>query len=254
VPTWGNRLRGAGYSCWATGKLDLTPGTDYGLHEAGTDHRRSGTPHITSLFRAPMCYRATMRNQVNGSFKKIEGHDQKVFENALHFLQNEAGRAGKPWAMIVLLVGASAQWVTGFLVDWLHRSRYRARSRSIPAITGFVLSAAGLAALRLTSSAHAGVLCFGLATFGAEMTVSPSWAFCIDLGKGRSGSVSGAMNMVGNLGSFVSASLFPWMYKLTGDAMSYFLLAGALNLLAAAMWLAMKSSKPVMLLEKPCEA
>ena len=50
------------------------------------------------------------------------------------------------------------------------------------------------------------------------MTVSPSWAFCIDLGGKKSGSVSGAMNMIGNFGSFVSASLFPVLYRWTGSA------------------------------------
>ena len=157
------------------------------------------------------------------------------------------------YSMIVLLIGASAQWVTGFLVDRLHRSHYRSNSRRIPAITGFVLAAAGLVALRLTSSVDAGVACFGLATFGAEMTISPSWAFCIDLGKGKSGSVSGAMNMVGNLGSFVSASIFPWMYNLTGDSMTYFLIAGVLNLAAAGMWLGMDAARQGIVLEKPCE-
>jgi ACS family glucarate transporter-like MFS transporter len=116
------------------------------------------------------------------------------------------------------------------------------------------LATAGLTALRLTTTAPAGVACFGLATFGAEMTISPSWAFCIDLGKKKSGSVSGAMNMVGNLGSFVSASVFPLMYRLTGDSMAYFLTAAALNLGAAAMWLAMETSKPEFVMEKPCEA
>jgi ACS family glucarate transporter-like MFS transporter len=158
------------------------------------------------------------------------------------------------YSMLVLLIGATAQWVTGFLVDRLYRSRYRAHSRRIPAISGFLLATAGLTALRLTITAPAGVACFGLATFGTEMTISPSWAFCIDLGKRKSGSVSGAMNMVGNLGSFVSASVFPLMYRLTGDAMAYFLTAAGLNLAAAAIWLAMEASKPDLVMEKPCEA
>ncbi|MCC7018076.1 MAG: hypothetical protein IT564_12850, partial [Rhodospirillales bacterium] len=109
------------------------------------------------------------------------------------------------------------------------------------AMTGFLLSAAGLGAIHFTSSAAAGAACFALATFGAEMTISPSWAFCIDLGKKSSGAVSGAMNMVGNIGSFTSASVFPVMNRVTGGAGAYFLTAAALNLLAVLCWSRMRA-------------
>jgi len=48
-----------------------------------------------------------------------------------------------------------------------------------------------------------------LAIFGADMTLSPSWALCIDIGKKNAGAVSGTMNMAGNLGSFLTALAFP---------------------------------------------
>ncbi len=147
------------------------------------------------------------------------------------------------FSMIVLLIGATAQWVAGFMVDRLYRSPLRAHSRRIPAMAGFILSAAALAAIRLAASPEASVACFAIATFGAEMTVSPSWAFCIDLGGKKSGTVSGAMNMIGNFGSFVSASLFPVMNRWTGDATAYFLVAAALNVLAGTAWLRMSAPR-----------
>jgi len=65
---------------------------------------------------------------------------------------------------------------------------------------GLGLAAAGLLAV-LAEAPDAAVLCFTLAVFGADMTISPSWVFCADVaGQGR-GSVSGAMNMLGNIGS-----------------------------------------------------
>ncbi|HWB87510.1 MAG TPA: MFS transporter [Bryobacteraceae bacterium] len=156
------------------------------------------------------------------------------------------------YSTIVLLIGATAQWITGFLVDRLYRSRCREFSRSVPAIIGFLIAAAGLIAIGFTRAPWAGAACFALATFGVEMTISPSWSFCIDLGKKKSGSVSGAMNMVGNLGSFVSASLFPLMYQSTGDAKSYFLLAAALNVAAATVWLAMRAGQKDLAIEESC--
>ena len=96
------------------------------------------------------------------------------------------------------------------------------------------------------------MLCFTIAVFGAEMTISPSWAFCMDIGGARSGTVSGAMNMVGNLGSAASAMLFPWFIanvtlpvvaERTGTANAFFVFAAGLNLLAAATWLGMNPQR-----------
>jgi ACS family glucarate transporter-like MFS transporter len=144
------------------------------------------------------------------------------------------------YSMIVLLIGASAQWVAGFTVDWLYRSRWKEHSRRIPAMAGFALSAAGLLALLQATSPEAAVACFAIATFGAEMTISPSWAFCIDLGGKKSGAVSGSMNMIGNFGSFVSASIFPVFYRLSGGPGLYFGVAALLNAVAAIVWLRMR--------------
>jgi ACS family glucarate transporter-like MFS transporter len=153
----------------------------------------------------------------------------------------QLSREAASWySMLVLLTGATAQWTAGYVVDRLYRSKWQAHSRQVPAMGGFLLSAAGLAALVLSTSPQAGVACFAVAAFGAEMTISPSWAFCIDLGRRKSGAVSGSMNMIGNFGSFVSASVFPLMNRLTGDATAYFTTAAVLNLFAAAAWARMR--------------
>lgn len=143
------------------------------------------------------------------------------------------------YSTVVLLVGATAQWVAGSLVDTLYRSRLRPHSRRIPAIAGFLIAATGLLLLPVARTVEMAVVCFIIGTFGAEMTISPSWAFCIDLGGNRSGLVSGSMNMIGNLGAFVSASVFPVLYHWSGSATLYFVIASLLNVLAAGLWLRM---------------
>lgn len=138
------------------------------------------------------------------------------------------------YAMIPLLVGATAQWATGTMVDKLYRSRYQTWSRRLPAMLGFVLSAAGIVAIPHVSEVRVAVVLFTIAAFGAEMTISPSWAFCMDLGGKKSGAITGSMNMLGNLGSFVSANLFPVL-----DA-HYFTLVMVLNLYSAVAWYFMR--------------
>jgi len=44
----------------------------------------------------------------------------------------------------------------------------------------------------------------------AEMTISPNWSFCMDIGGESSGAASGAMNVLGNLGSAFSTIVFPY--------------------------------------------
>ncbi|MBM3784446.1 MAG: MFS transporter [Acidobacteria bacterium] len=150
------------------------------------------------------------------------------------------------YSTVILLVGATAQWVSGFTTDWLYK-RYPSWSRRGPALGGFLLAASALTMLTQAESAESAVAFFTLATFGTEMSISPSWAYCIDIGGGKSGAVSGAMNMVGNLGAFVSANAFPFLAKMNGgDASLYFTVAAGLNLIAAFLWWTMPGpAKPI---------
>lgn len=144
------------------------------------------------------------------------------------------------YAMIPLLVGGTSQWVAGGVTDALYRSRYRRWSRRAPAAFGFLLAAAGLLLVASRATPAAAVACFAVATFGAELTISPSWAYCMDIGGNRSGAVTGTMNMAGNLSSFASANAFPLFARLTGGATAYFVTAAALNLIGMGCWLRMR--------------
>jgi len=144
------------------------------------------------------------------------------------------------YATLPLLFGATAQWVTGALVDRLYRSPFQAWSRAFPAMLGFGLSTAGLLLLCLAGTPGTAVAAFVLASYGVEMTISPSWAYCLDMGGPNAGALSGAMNMMGNFSSFLSANLFPFLQGLTGSANAYFLWTSALNLIAIYCWTRMR--------------
>jgi ACS family glucarate transporter-like MFS transporter len=145
------------------------------------------------------------------------------------------------YAMAPLLLGATSQWVTGWLVDRLYRSTLRAWSRRIPGMIGFALAAAGVLAVTQASTPGAAVLAFTMAAFGADMTISPSWVFCADIAGKNAGSVSGSMNMLGNIGSFVSANAFPYLQAATGSASAYFFSAAVLNVAGIWCWSRMRS-------------
>jgi ACS family glucarate transporter-like MFS transporter len=76
----------------------------------------------------------------------------------------------------------------------------------------------------------------------------------MDIGRESSGAVSGAMNMLGNLGSAFSAIIFPhfvakitlpYFAEQTGTANSFFVFAATINVLAAVAWLFMNPKKVI---------
>lgn len=52
--------------------------------------------------------------------------------------------------------------------------------------------------------------------------------------------MTGVVNMIGNLGSFVSANAFPMLYGMTGSATTYFVVTALLNVVAIGCWLLMR--------------
>ena len=144
-----------------------------------------------------------------------------------------------------LVGGALGNWVGGALVDMLYRRGHRRVSRQLPAVTGFLLAAAGLLGSLAADDMYAKVACLTLAVFGADMTLPPSWAFCIDIGRSHAGTVSGTMNMAGNIGSFVTSLAFPYLLIWTGSPSPFFVVGATLNAGAALLWIGARPDRPI---------
>ena len=149
------------------------------------------------------------------------------------------------YAMLPLLAGAVGNWVSGFAVDAIYKKGNWKLSRQIPAIVGFVLVAIGIIASMYMETALGAVLWLSVAIFGADMTLSPSWSFCMDIGQENSGKVSGMMNMAGNLGAFATALAFPYLQAWTGSNDPFFYIAAALAVVAIFCWLNMDPHKKI---------
>jgi ACS family glucarate transporter-like MFS transporter len=102
---------------------------------------------------------------------------------------------------------------------------------------------AGLLGSLAMNNAPGAVAMLSLAIFGADMTLSPSWSFCIDIGKENAGAVSGTMNMAGNIGSFVTALAFPYLLSWTGTETTFFYVAAVLGGISVFSWLRMNPEK-----------
>jgi len=149
------------------------------------------------------------------------------------------------YSMVPLFAGAVGNWVSGLWVDSLYKRRNVKISRRLPAIVGFILAAFGMLIMARIDTPQVAIIFLAIAIFGADMTLSPSWAFCIDIGKENAGVVSGTMNMAGNLGAFVTIIAFPYLYEWTGSFQPFFYVCMVLSAIAIALWLAMDPNKSI---------
>ena len=70
------------------------------------------------------------------------------------------------------------------------------------------------------------VLSIALASFFNDTTMPGSWTTCMDIGGKYTGTVSGAMNMMGNFGGVVSPVVLGYVVKETGNWNLTFYLTG----------------------------
>lgn len=149
------------------------------------------------------------------------------------------------YASVPFVFGALGNIVSGWLVDRIYRQGRWTQSRLVPATVGFLLAAGGMIACGRADTAILSVACLSVAVFGADMTLAPSWAVCVDIGRRNSGAVSGTMNMAGNLGSFATPIIFPLLLEWTGDHRVFFYAAATLNIVALGIWLFVKPQQPL---------
>lgn len=149
------------------------------------------------------------------------------------------------YTSVPLIAGAIGNWLAGIMVDAIYRKGNWKLSRRLPAIIGFGISAIGMIMVTQVSSPALSVAFMALAVFGADMTLSPSWAFCIDIGKENVGVVSGTMNMAGNLGAFVTIIAFPYLFKWTNHYEPFFYICAGLSLIAIVMWSTLNPEKSI---------
>jgi ACS family glucarate transporter-like MFS transporter len=230
-----------------------------GVNTAELNYIHEGqTQKGDSSAKIPFAVIATSGNMLLAMFQYIASNVTFFisFSWLQPYLAEQWGDQAALYAPIPLIFGMFAHWISGAAVTFLYGKGYHVGSRRIPAVTGFVIGTLGLI---LTIQAGAAgplpfVLCFSIAVFGVELTLSPSWSFCMDIGGESSGAVSGAMNMLGNLGSAFSAIIFPYFKAYvtlpffavqTGTANSFFVFAATINVLAAVAWLFMNPRKTI---------
>src|SRR5216117_1444922 len=81
-------------------------------------------------------------------------------------------------------------------------------SRQLVSLIGFCVAVAFVTLGILAKSPVMAILFMAIAVAGLELTTGVSWAIPLDIGQDHAGTVSGLMNMFGNIGGALSPIVF----------------------------------------------
>jgi sugar phosphate permease len=154
-------------------------------------------------------------------------------KDAWHFSSNEA-RLLTSIPLSAMVVG---NIVGGVATDWLLRKTGSTRfARRSVAITGLLGCAAFMVLATFVEDGHTAVYCLAGGAFFLECTIGPAWAVPMDTGGKYSGTVSGMMNMAGQLfGAVLSPVVFGYFGQI-GNWQAPWFVAAVLLVLGALVW------------------
>jgi ACS family glucarate transporter-like MFS transporter len=148
------------------------------------------------------------------------------------------------YATLPFLAMAVGCAVGGLIADLLTKRMSRRAGRCGVAALGLALSGVFLASGSMVDNAPLASVILAGGAGALYLSQSSFWAISADIGGPFSGSVSGFMNMGGQLGGAVTASLTPFIAVRFGWTTS-FLVAAALALLSSAAWLVVDPDRPL---------
>ncbi|KIR10011.1 MFS transporter [Staphylococcus gallinarum] len=156
-----------------------------------------------------------------------------------------AWAAGSPWiAMFILILFGGA------ISDKLLQSgKSRFVARASIAIIGFIIFSISLFMSIQTDSLVVNVFWLSLCLGGIGIATGMSWAAATDLGRNFSGSVSGWMNLWGNIGALLSPLLAGMMVDVVGWTMTLELVIIPV-IFAIIMWFFVSPDKPLLIDKK----
>ena len=123
-------------------------------------------------------------------------------------------------------------WLTDFLLVKTGKVKFARRS---VAITGMLGCGICILPAAFTTSPLTAVYCLTGAMFFLETIIGPSWAVPMDIGGEYSGTVSGMMNMGGQIGGGLSPTVFGILVA-RGSWIAPFVVASCLLFVGAGIW------------------
>jgi MFS transporter, ACS family, glucarate transporter len=139
------------------------------------------------------------------------------------------------WTMLPFMAMAAGSLGGGWISDVITRKYGKRNGRCMVAVVGIGLAALFIAIGTEVESVQMAVVVLAAGAGALYISQSSFWSVSADIGKKSAGSVSGVMNMGGQFGGALTASLTPFIGKHFGWNTS-FLVAAGLCACGAAAW------------------
>ena len=158
-----------------------------------------------------------------------------------HFSENEM----KTTTFLVFLGGVVGILVGGYVSDWLVRKKGLRFGRRSVGMSG--LGMCGLLVLLAAISTEKNItsICLILANWFFGFCVLISFIVCADIGRNNAGTVSGAMNFFGQMGSFFLAIIFGKIADMTHSFNAPMFVLASVLVLGCLIWLGIDAEKQI---------
>lgn len=156
-------------------------------------------------------------------------------------LKQSALLAGTP-----LLLGGFGSLFAGWISPWLSRQLGGvAQARKALGAGGFTVAAALLVVSTWLTNPYLAVTAIALVSFCNDLMMPGAWTACMDVGGRYVGTLAGTMNMMGNLGGFVSPIVIGYIVEHTNHWASTFYVTAVVYVAGAAFWLLLDPVTPL---------
>lgn len=165
------------------------------------------------------------------------------------YLRDARGTSVKFGALLAslpLLLGGIGSILGAQIIRRLAKSTGTMLARRIVAVVGFVGASASIFGFIQIADPVRAMLLLGLAGFFNDFVMPAAWAGCMDIGGRFSGTVSGTMNMVGNIGGALSPLAIGYILTFTNNNWALtFYVSSAIYLLGGVCWLFIDAQTPL---------
>jgi ACS family glucarate transporter-like MFS transporter len=166
------------------------------------------------------------------------------------YLREARGTSIKMGALLAglpLLLGGVGCLMSGWMIPRLTRVVGSVTmARRIIAVTGFIGASACIFIFTTIEDPTNAMLVLGMAGLFNDFVMPAAWAACMDVGGRYSGTVSGSMNMMGNIAGAVSPLVVGYLLAWTNQNWTMtFYVSAAVYSLGAVCWLFLDSETPI---------
>ncbi|HEX4567364.1 MAG TPA: MFS transporter [Vicinamibacterales bacterium] len=148
-------------------------------------------------------------------------------------------------ASLPLLLGGIGSLISAQIIPRLAKRIGFRLARRIVAMIGFVGASASIICFMQIADPARAMFLLGLAGFFNDFVMPAAWAGCMDIGGRHSGTVSGSMNMLGNIGGALSPLAVGYILTWTQNWALTFYVSSAIYLLGGVCWLFIDAHTPL---------